>query len=370
MAHQAHAIPWNTLASNYKFSYQFSARHPVFPRQKDIFRRGKEREITELKYFCRALSQQIREFATSQRAKFKAAEYYKQRASTWESSRVAEDTTAAAPTETDLKMETIPVFPTIIRDRYFERQKSDSTNPNQRFMLSGLDSSSQLVDSWFTGKHNPGIISGEALKVLMMEASATNPALSASPELDAVQRTVLQHQVMDSMLLMAHHPRIRLLDLVHMHHGHHFGVSRVQEEALKAYIYLNRLVAMREQGSDICDYCRDDDGVEDRTRRNYMDCVTWRTLLGSVAGTYDGDGQNLVHWEFFRSREEGQFGQYDMGTDKDVLEDMEALREYLKGIWRVMVTYDVVIREAGGDPEWEKACMDAFAFDLSFEAFG
>lgn len=48
--------------------------------------------------------------------------------------------------------------------------------------------------------------------------------------------------------------------------------------------------------------------------------------------------------------------------DRDVLEDLEALREYLKGIWRVMVVYDMLVKEAGGDPNWEKECKVAFWF--------
>jgi hypothetical protein len=46
---------------------------------------------------------------------------------------------------------------------------------------------------------------------------------------------------------------------------------------------------------------------------------------------------------------------------RDVFVDMEAVREYLKGIWRVMITYDVVIREAGADPTWEKECEFFFS---------
>ena len=40
--------------------------------------------------------------------------------------------------------------------------------------------------------------------------------------------------------------------------------------------------------------------------------------------------------------------------------DIKKLGEYLKEVWRVMVTYDVVIREAGGHPTWEMQCENAF----------
>jgi hypothetical protein len=51
-------------------------------------------------------------------------------------------------------------------------------------------------------------------------------------------------------------------------------------------------------------------------------------------------------------------------SNRDVLVDLEKLIEYLKCAWRVMITYDVVIRDAGGDPRWEKECDFAFRYML------
>lgn len=86
-----------------------------------------------------------------------------------------------------------------------------------------------------------------------------------------------------------------------------------------------------------------------------MECNSYTGMLYSVAGQYDGDAQTLVHRHFFYSNHESP--DEAQGTpSRDVMADVEGLREYLKGVWRVMVVYDVVIREAGGDPEWEREC--------------
>jgi hypothetical protein len=50
--------------------------------------------------------------------------------------------------------------------------------------------------------------------------------------------------------------------------------------------------------------------------------------------------------------------------NRDIFEDMQGVKEYLKGVWRVMVTYDVIIREAGGDPTWQKECEGFFGYIL------
>ena len=72
-----------------------------------------------------------------------------------------------------------------------------------------------------------------------------------------------------------------------------------------------------------------------------------------------------MHQDFFFSQPwsgEARKNYWEGGTQlptKDVLADMEELREYLKGVWRIMVTYDMILREEGQDPGWEAEFDDA-----------
>ncbi|KAK7946284.1 uncharacterized protein PG986_010605 [Apiospora aurea] len=118
---------------------------------------------------------------------------------------------------------------------------------------------------------------------------------------------------------------------------------------------------MQEQGSDVVDFARTDAGEEIKERRNYMDLESYSRLLSSVAGEYDGDAQNLVHWDYFFTRGEDDWNRSEA---KDVLADMEGLKEYLKGVWRILVVYDLFVREAGGDPELADMCKTTL--DISF----
>jgi len=117
---------------------------------------------------------------------------------------------------------------------------------------------------------------------------------------------------------------------------------------------------MRDGGSDICDFVNDD-GVENQGegRKKLIECESYGRMLRNVAGSYDGDAQTLVHRVFFLGDPAKLYG-WGETPSRDVLGDLEGLSEYLKGVWRVMVTYDVVIREAGGDPTWERECEWAF----------
>lgn len=100
-----------------------------------------------------------------------------------------------------------------------------------------------------------------------------------------------------------------------------------------------------------------------------MDCDSYyKRMLYSVAGYFDGDAQSVVHRVFFF--EEPKEGWKDGAhrnrcageVEKDILSDLDRLKEYLKGVWRLMVIYDLVIREAGGDPDWENECKQVFSW--------
>ncbi|KAK6858642.1 hypothetical protein PG995_005206 [Apiospora arundinis] len=329
MAHQAHALPWNTLASHFQYTYSF--RH--HPQRKDIFARGKANQTKEIDYFCRTFAARIQEFAKTERAKY-------------------------SPHEEHLKCaQKSPqkVYPDEIKIRYFPgpEDENDDDRVNSRFRGHFWGGAKlQCIDSWFADIYGNRSDYAETLKIMIMEAAGTPPAITGSSDEDQAD---LKKRVMESMLTLANHPKTDILGLINLHHGHHFGLSRVAEEGIRAYVYLNLLVAMQENGSNINEYSCGDDGVQHR-QRQYMGLLSYERMLHSVAGTYDGDAQNLVHWDFFYPLTEDSW-EYD--KPKDVLADIAALQEYLKGVWRVLVVYDLVIREAGGDPALEIECRAA-----------
>ncbi|KAK8054883.1 hypothetical protein PG993_000110 [Apiospora rasikravindrae] len=362
MAHQAHALPWHSLASvlQYKFSYH------IEPQRKDITLKQKESkkeeskkeegEPKEIAYFCRALAQRVREFSQTERAKYDSGDSYRKRAEAWVKAAEADGGQSRPGTRL--------VYPDVMLNRYFGGQDGSDDDRFRNHLWGGRGL--QRVSTW-TNPDGSRIDHADTLKLMMMEAAEMPPALSASP---ASETTSLRKDVMESMLLMANHPVIgpNLVSLLNLHHGHHFGLVRVAEEGLRSYLYLNLLVAMQENGSGVCDPAKDEKGFDIPDRKNYMNLASFDRMLRSVAGNYDGDAQNLPHWNFYYPRVEHS---WDSESPKDVLADREALAEYLKGVWRVLAIYDLVLMEAGRDSDLETLCRHAINdnFDLRLDTW-
>jgi hypothetical protein len=372
MAHQTHSLPWNTLASNFK--YRISHHHggsnrECLPLEPDIWPLNKPNQEKELAYFTQAFVRQIQEFSNTERAKYPPQEDYKKRARTWirstpptSSESVRDDRKGKkAKQSEDPSPETRDVISPELMKHYEE-----ITDPLYAYTILYVlgkirpapDKHNSKIENWLLQpgfRYNNNIPKGDTTKLLIMEASGALPALGTETSMGGS---------IESLLLMSNHPQIDILSLKKMSWGHHFGVSRVAEEALKAYIYVNLLVAMMEKGDEVCDI------VDGRgKKRKYMDCDSYyKRMLYSVAGYFDGDAQSVVHRVFFF--EEPMEGWKDDAhrnrcageVERDILSDLERLREYLKGVWRLMVIYDLVIREAGGDPDWENECKQVFAW--------
>lgn len=353
MAHQAHALPWNTLVKHYK--YKVSYVHE--PQRKDIFPAEKGSDSKEIGYFCRALAQRVQEFAATERSKYRPQAELRERAKGWTES-VPSSASSSSQTSGGGggKTETRMVIPDELQAYYFEEEHGDNCVPIQFAAehCRGL----QSLSKWTESPDGSKTFHADATKVMMMEAAGTAPAICAAPE-----RAALKERVMESLLLVANKPETGLLTFLDRERGHRHPVCAAAEEAIRAYLYLNLLVVMHEKGdSDICDYARDEStGKEIKGRRNYMDLKSYYRLLNSVAGLYDGDAHCLVHWDYFYTRGEDDYNHDDV---KDVLADMEGLKEYLKGVWRILVVYDLLAREAGADPALEKMCKTTL--EISF----
>ncbi|KAK8109494.1 hypothetical protein PG999_007631 [Apiospora kogelbergensis] len=334
MAHQAHALPWNTLASQYKYNISYTHE----PQRKDIFPVEKGSDTKEIDYFSKALAQRVQEFAATERAKQKPQAELRERAQRWTKS------VSTAPPSSGGKTETRTVYPVEMHERYWQ---PCADMPSRLAAMAGVDL--RPLAQWTECAHGSRTGHADAVKLMMMEAAGTPPALCAAPD-----RAALKAHVMESLLLVANKPEIDLASFMDTRRGHRHAVNRAAEEAMRVYLYLNLLVVLQEQGSEVADVARTESGGEEiKGRRNYMGLKSYERMLGSVAGEYDGDAHNLVHWDYFYPRGEED---WDRSYAKDVLADMEGLKEYLKGVWRILVVYDLLAREVGMDPGLEEMC--------------
>ncbi|KAF8072046.1 hypothetical protein FPV67DRAFT_1447486 [Lyophyllum atratum] len=182
--HQEHTIPWNALASNFKFSRE----NPHFtPRRTGLFPRNLSTQAQTLNHFVRILHKTITAFSETERAKYGAS--------------------FDAPTSGNL-------FSDELRDRYPEY----------------LDEKNQRIENWierakcYYNPPNLGYTTSQA-------------------DLAEVVKILIAENQLETLLMLAHHPEIPLGTLRHLSWGHHFGFSRVMESALQAYVLLNLFAA-------------------------------------------------------------------------------------------------------------------------------
>lgn len=357
MAHQTHALPWNTIASLFK--YKFNPR--LDPKFNDIVFLQKGTEPKEIDHFCRAFAKQLHEFAATERAKFPPSDAYRRRAEAWV-------TEAAAGTPAGTTTTVRPVYPDAIHQRYFGPQ--DGSDDDRFRRMWGRDWLNR-VEHWTGDIYSSRIRYADTLKIMMLEAAAASPALTASPSTADAESQQLRAELMESLLLLTNHPEIRAhFDYLVTEPYGDYGLSRVVENGVRSYVYANVLAALQDRGdTDIDAAVRDvNDRVRDPGHRCYMDLPSYRGLLRTVAGSYDGDTQNLPHWDFYLRRTATGWDDEQL---KDVLADRAALVDYLKSTWRVLVIYVVVLREAGREPDIERYCKSALndSFDLDLNMY-
>ncbi|GLB40691.1 hypothetical protein LshimejAT787_0805620 [Lyophyllum shimeji] len=183
--HQEHTIPWNALASNFKFSRD----DPHFtPRRTALFPRNLPNQAQALNHFVRVLQTTITTFSETERAKYPAS--------------------FDAPTSGRL-------FSDELRARYPEF----------------LDEKNQRIEHWIERVH------------AYEDAHKIQYWLNHGDLADVVKILIDENQ-MQPLLMLARHPQVPLGTLCHLSWGHHFGFSRVMESALLAYVLLNLFAAL------------------------------------------------------------------------------------------------------------------------------
>lgn len=184
--------------------------------RRDIIPMKKPHQAKEFLYFGRKLAKQIREFAVSERAKYEPQAYYTERATDWICSEAvgaeySPHGTATRARDQDKNRKPKPpvesrlVYSNELKLRYWKDQDDEQSS---NFGLSHLGVKSQDVENWLDQPDYHSINFGDAIKILMMEASAAAPAISA---LDADGAGLeKKRENMETLLLMANNSQISI----------------------------------------------------------------------------------------------------------------------------------------------------------------
>ncbi|KAG6864687.1 hypothetical protein C0991_007898 [Blastosporella zonata] len=184
--HQEHNIPWNALASNFKF---IRDNPNCTPRTYGIWSRQLPTQAESLNHFKRILHNTITTFSKTERQKY--------------------PTTFTAPASGNL-------FSDELRDRHPEF----------------LNEKNQSIEFWIASAKHGGYIPRKP------GYSTRDGALA-----NAIKVLISENE-MAPLLMLAHHPDIPLPSLQTLSWGHHFGFCRIQESALHVYVMLNMWAAM------------------------------------------------------------------------------------------------------------------------------
>lgn len=365
MAHQAHALPWNTFASNFKY---VPANPRLLSSRPTIAARDLPEQTKELHHFARLFSAQISKFSVTERSKYSSQSSYKRQASTWlESKPDSESSLESVPVSSDTpskpprnkapktpssfpKTETRQVYTDEMASKYNLRTSVQNV---QTWILEAQKLDSNPAGTYCTSHGDLA----DVIKILLAVASQPPSKPTSSDDTAAAEAAATtQQRAAETLLLLANHASIPLLSLRNLSWGHHFGISRVAESATAGYLFFGLLVTLQGSGRvpDLCAEVEDPLLPGAPLRKRYMMTTSWRRVTDLVCGSSDFDEQTRVHrgflWEGGEERGKG-------GEFVDLMGDLGRVREYMSALWRLMVVYDFVVREAGGDPMWEREVM-------------
>ena len=183
--HQEHNIPWNQLASNFKFV----RNNPHYtPRMTAIFPRNLSTQKRDFDHFSRVVIKTITTFAETERAKYPAS----------------------FPT-----LSAGLLFSDAMRERYPEY----------------LDTRNQRIETW--------VAAAAAIR-----SNRMGGVKSYLGGLADVVKILITENEMPVLLMLARHPKFHLPWLHNLSWGHWFGFSRVAEYGMRVYLFVNIVVAM------------------------------------------------------------------------------------------------------------------------------
>lgn len=361
MAHQTHTLPWNNLAKHFK--YLPLIPHKLGPHRPDIVSLQKETQTFDINLFALALQKSIKDFSTQLRSRFPQSEtHYVPIATKWKNS----DGERA-------QINNRKVYSEEIKEKYADEEcisnpyghPEDYQDISTWILRTYRNPAGELI---YSTAYNHNIELPPVIKVLIKEAAhlldgRTKTKQKQNDPVEEVKEESTADEAMETLLLLANHPLVPLLSLKTAGYYYSCGIGSIARSCLDAYLMLNLLIAMQDVGSPLGEELGWDSArpqpVDFKPEKRYTQCLSYRRIVERCTSHYDSVATRKLHGEIFHL-EVVHSGRSIIETKElDCLADMAACRGYLKMLWRIMVVYDVVIREAGGDPDWVQEVLES-----------
>lgn len=397
MAFQAHAIPWQTLLPIFKYNPKNSGRPG--PQHVDIIAEDTPDQREQLEYFALKFQSTIREHVEIERKRYRPAKEYINRAKSWTFSEVSEPAADTANSlQNGLPEDSVRTSPTVNRKEAKRASKAAPKNwptgpetrgaypadfPSKyaRSMKFGFDESLHSVNFWV--EHVESMKSwaeandaertrldverkecADVLKLLIEDAAST-------------QHDERRIQLVETLFLIAHHPRIGLRNFMGLGMwccNINCGVENLVTKTISTFLYLNLLYAIIDNGgSRLAEPTHENERLAKRTswifykikqlepRPNYMDFSSWQQLLTSVATNHEYQAECIMSRDYFFPSQDlnEDDNTSDTAIERDPLSDHATFKDFLKAMWKVLIISDMVFTDIGRQVNWEFCVLDA-----------
>ncbi|RXW14214.1 hypothetical protein EST38_g11637 [Candolleomyces aberdarensis] len=387
--HQEHNIPWTLLSKHIKFVREHKGYTPCetgffvknpFPSSSSAlsFESSLSTEVglgtsqsqlaKDLNHFTRVFISTIRTFSETERAKYPSQECIQSQESPPEGQVIYSD---------ELKA----LYPEFLDDK---KQKIESWISRVHRSEGEVAGGSKKEQGTYFTSHGD---LADVVKILFLSSlfhpSSSSPSPSVSTSTAASAESAVQTKSkpksrspaepnLETLLKLANLPSVPLGTLHYLSWGHHFGWSRVMESALRAYILLNLIFAVSSES--------DKAHNELMVKGGYREIGSYKGMIRGETWSMDYPAQQVPHkrfWEACRDIEVASLSGSPsshgssnstksgrLGEDFVPLMhlDMHHLNEYLKLNFALLYKYDMVLRECGMEPEWEREIVGLMGY--------
>ena len=417
MAFLAHSIPWNTLSELFEYSNgpQPGSQHP------EIFAKSTPSQDRELEYFVSGFESAVREHSAIERKRYRLANEYVERAQVWTES-AKDDNTAGETSNVKEPVDEKVTDQDALKKRNAElRQLVSNTwstsSPERRRIFpsdfattyipyvaitsgasygrQGLVEEFSHVEEWIDFvKRNAHYLTctndernrlwldrkscSDILRLLVIDAATTS---------DAERRT---HNL-ETIFLLAHHPDVGISPFLSDGMSCcniEVGLKSLVQKSTLAFLYLNLLWTYIDDNPSSSllqpsEHMKQDEPASFRTERltsllprpAYMNTKSFKSLLEEVLKEHGHVVEHVFFNPLFapyasgrRSRfpvlesisqsEKSKVDENDKRRERDIFTDLPALKEALKGMWKMLVYCDMLFEDAGVTINWECVIID------------
>ncbi|KAF2449661.1 hypothetical protein P171DRAFT_427836 [Karstenula rhodostoma CBS 690.94] len=282
MAHQAHTIPWQTLTDNLVYLHCSPRNHGI---TNLYLRKTKDpHQVKQIRYFVRGFARALSAYATIERTKY-------------------------TPDPTPPELDEILISDAAVKKmaKTVLQYKSDDESVTVPFSLDDILTARERSAKSFVYSTMPG--EGDMFSEMRETCEQT--------------KALLMHGEMDTLFRLAAHPRVyfrRMWSEDEWANAHGFGLSKLLDAALQAYICLNVLTLRAELYDDasremyIARETTAGRNTHEKEEYDYRFTAAYQRMLLNCTGLPYGwqcDAHTFPHRQFFGVRR----GQYRFSYD-------------------------------------------------------